>query len=212
MDANLAYPIVITPTINATLMPSPPNPIKDWLPAFISIVVVILGSIATYYVNNRIENNKRQFELKQKVYFDGIDVAMEQVALWSRAHIFIDASKVRIDQLHGDPLQIFTTIKNKLPISYRKEFESLDEKIRHNASLILIQNVKMDSIGSANAKKCFNEISGSKELAKSSSFADYINSLDEFQEKITLFSQAVKYDLIDQPKWWHFLKQWMDKK
>jgi hypothetical protein len=213
MDPNLTQPVVLNASINAILIPAPSNPIKDWLPAIISIVVVILGAIATYYVNNQIEMNKRRFELKQKVYFKGLELASEQIVLWGRQHLLIDAAKVQINQLPSDLpsdlIIVFTAIKNKLPVSQGIEFEEQDKKIRQNATLLLIQSTKIDVVGNEATKKYFSDICGSVfDLAKSSSYANYTKSSREFIKKVENFGLAVEDDLINQPKWWQFWKRW----
>jgi hypothetical protein len=75
--SNLTYPIVFNASINATLNPTPPNLIKDWLPSIISIVVVIIGGLITYFVAIRIEEQKHQYELKKEVYFGVLDAIYE---------------------------------------------------------------------------------------------------------------------------------------
>ena len=70
MDANFTYPIVL----NTTLI-QPPQPLwKEWLPVIVSILVVILGGLSTYYVTIVVERNKRQYELKKQIYFEALEV------------------------------------------------------------------------------------------------------------------------------------------
>ena len=69
MVANLTYPIIL----NATLI-QPLQPLwKDWLPAIVSVAVVIIGGIITYFVTITIEERKRHYELKKQVYFEFMD-------------------------------------------------------------------------------------------------------------------------------------------
>jgi len=73
MDLNLTQPILFNGTLNATLI-QPSDPwYKDWFPAIISIFVIILGGLITYYVNFKLDRDKRQFELKKEVYFDSLN-------------------------------------------------------------------------------------------------------------------------------------------
>lgn len=49
----------------------------NWLPSIISIVVVIVGGFITYSATIRIEEQKRQFELKKEVYFGVLNAINE---------------------------------------------------------------------------------------------------------------------------------------
>jgi hypothetical protein len=77
MDPNSTYPIVLNATLNATLIQSPQPLWKDWFPAIVSILVVILGSLSTYYVTIMVERNKRKYELKKGVYFEALEILSE---------------------------------------------------------------------------------------------------------------------------------------
>ena len=63
-------PVVLIASINAALNHASPNLIKDWLPSITAIVVVIIGGILTYLSTIRIEEQKRQYELKKDAYFN----------------------------------------------------------------------------------------------------------------------------------------------
>jgi hypothetical protein len=78
---DLTYPIVL----NATLIQPPPL-WKDWLPAIVSVFIVILGGLITYYVNIKLERDKRQFESRKQAYNEFLDVASE-------VKCFLDRSK-----------------------------------------------------------------------------------------------------------------------
>jgi uncharacterized integral membrane protein len=65
MALNLTQPIILNPVLNATLIqPSQPW-YKDWLPAIIGILGIILGGIITYYANFRIQSMGSRFQIKK---------------------------------------------------------------------------------------------------------------------------------------------------
>lgn len=56
--------------------------LRDWLPIFISILVVIIGVFLTYDRNIAIEEKKRQYELKKQTYIELLDILIEFQKLW----------------------------------------------------------------------------------------------------------------------------------
>jgi hypothetical protein len=73
MDQNTTCLIVLNPTLNATLTQLPKSDWETWFPAITSIVVVILGGLATYYINNILQNRRARFEIKKQVYLEATD-------------------------------------------------------------------------------------------------------------------------------------------
>ena len=61
MDPNLTQPIIL----NATLIQSPQPLWKDWLPAIVSLVVVISGTFGNYLVNKILERNRFENEARR---------------------------------------------------------------------------------------------------------------------------------------------------
>ena len=58
------YPI----RISLVTLIEPPQPLwRDWLPVFVSIVVVILGGLVTYYVNMKLEHNRSENETRKRL-------------------------------------------------------------------------------------------------------------------------------------------------
>jgi len=88
IDPNLTYPIVL----NATLIQQPQPLWKDWIPIIVSILVVILGGLITYYVNIMIERKKRQYELKRDTYFEALSnlQKLQKVSFDTRTFIVLN--------------------------------------------------------------------------------------------------------------------------
>jgi len=175
--------------------------IKDWLPAVVSIIVVILGAIATYYVNIKIETNKRQFELKKEVYFKGLDLVSETELIFSRAHLLLDKSK--IDPIPTEhPFDYLERVKAALNSTESLELEELDKKYRLNVILMYIQSNKIDVVGNRAVKELFNGIINNViGSANSPSFEAYLKDLPEFEKKIEELSREVKKDLASAKSW-----------
>lgn len=77
IDPNSTYPIILSPTINATLIPSS-DPIKDWLPSIMAVVVVIIG----YFLTVRAQRQQRLYDLKKEVYLDVLKAIIEVRRKW----------------------------------------------------------------------------------------------------------------------------------
>jgi len=56
--------------------------LADWLPFFVSILVVIIGVFLTYDRNIAIEEKKRQYELKKQTYLELLDCLIEAQKVW----------------------------------------------------------------------------------------------------------------------------------
>jgi hypothetical protein len=65
------YPIIL----NATLIQPQKTLWMDWLPVIVSVFVVILGGFITYYVNIKLERDKRLFESRNQAYSEFLDTA-----------------------------------------------------------------------------------------------------------------------------------------
>jgi hypothetical protein len=108
MDANFTYPIIL----NATLI-QPPQPLwKDWFPAIVSILVVILGGIITYYATITIERDKRQYEIKKQVYMDILDASVKTVFADRRIH----ESEMKGELMRASDARILTDLSPQLEL------------------------------------------------------------------------------------------------
>ena len=100
-------PVVLIASINAALNHASPNLIKDWLPSITAIVVVIIGGILTYLSTIRIEEQKRQYELKKDVYFNIMGVIVDFRSENETYNELYNSSK----KLTGDPTVPLDRIK-----------------------------------------------------------------------------------------------------
>jgi hypothetical protein len=98
MDPNLTYPVILNASINATLSPAPSNVIKDWLPSIISIIVVIMAGLTTYFFTARIEERKREYELKKETYIGYLEILCD-INLFFRTDSTETESKDKLNKL-----------------------------------------------------------------------------------------------------------------
>ncbi len=116
--------------------------ISPWLPSIISIVVVIIGGFIAYSSTIRIEERKREYELKKEVYFDLLDAINEY------------KSKIYdLDQLClATPFNERTAIQETL-ISHRMKMEicANEEVFRHFSDVLFKIAIEKD-------EECLNTI------------------------------------------------------
>jgi hypothetical protein len=99
MDPNLTYPVILNAPINVTLSPAPSNIIKDWLPSIISIIVVIMAGLTTYFFTAIIEERKREYELKKETYIGYLEILCD-INLFFRTNSTETESKDELNRLN----------------------------------------------------------------------------------------------------------------
>jgi hypothetical protein len=82
--------------LNATFI-QPSQPLwVDWLPAIVSVFIVILG----YYANTKLEHDRRQFESRKQAYYELLDAARTVKCFLDRSRV-ADKGGPEIDRYHG---------------------------------------------------------------------------------------------------------------
>jgi len=188
MDPILTYPVVLNASINATLSPAPTNLIKDWLPSIISIVVVIIGGFLTYFLTIRIEEHKRQYELRKEVYFD----VMSAIIDFRREYEEYDLARKNREMI--------ADLARKSPLlgMHMLDKTQIERLKKISASLKLLQ-MKMKICTGEDMNRIFSDV-----ILKAQNVEDY----QAFNDAV--FNQlipAIEYDLIiSQKHWWQFWK------
>lgn len=181
MDPNLTQPITLNATLNATLI-QPLQPLwKDWLPAFVSIIVVILGGFITYFVMIAIEERKRHYELKRQAYFEFID-------LTTKATYIMQGFKENIEEAR----------KKNDDSSISKAIESTSNFVQEQAPQNNALRIKIRISGSSKVKRIIDDW-GYKAISE----AD-IAIFDPEKGLTKEVIDAMKEDLLK--PWWHFWK------
>jgi hypothetical protein len=119
MDLNIACLVIL----NATLVQQNSNCIGNWLPVVTSFIVVILGASITYILNNKLERNKRRYELKRDTYFELLDTLLKL------QRVFIDAQRIlRSKEDKTDDSD--HTVKSSEEIVLEKAFSEAYDKLK----------------------------------------------------------------------------------
>jgi hypothetical protein len=170
----------------------------DWLP----LLVVIIGAYATYFYAIRIEDKKRQYDLKVKVYFELLDLVNQNFS-YKRQIYKLDSKEDKIDIQKCDET-FLKNHKSSLMASLEDSKELYIKALENATSLILILS-KLTVVGNKEV------------IEKASNFHVYISKhpkvkSDEYANMLLDLTSAIRRDLsgkkdIEWPEnWWQFWK------
>jgi hypothetical protein len=194
-------------SINATLNPAPPNLIKDWLPSIISVVVVIVGGFMTYFGATKIEERRREYELKEEVYFEVLNAILD---LRRRYEDVIEAKKksdLSAEKVGSARWDFDTASPKSLSFDDSKkknDLAELLEKLKDSADSLKLIKLKLEICSDEKVSRLFGD-------AVSKSQWDDPTDEKSYQDfKDTVFNElipVIKEDMFKSQKHlWEFWK------